>query len=57
MPSASWSPPASAQAADPEEIEGNPTCEELGFDFGFRIEATGELPTEGTHDDPDSDLE
>ena len=39
-------------------VTGNPTCEDLGFDFGFRIEtpAGEEVPAEGDYDDPDSDL-
>jgi LPXTG-motif cell wall-anchored protein len=36
----------------------NPRCEDLGFDFGFRIEtpAGDEVPAEGVYEDPDSDL-
>lgn len=30
-------------------VPGNPTCEDLGYENGFKIEATGELPDSGTY--------
>jgi hypothetical protein len=32
-----------------DHVEGNPTCADLGYDNGFKIEATGELPASGTY--------
>ena len=29
---------ALAASVEPVVVEGNPTCEDLGFDFGFKVE-------------------
>jgi len=38
-------------------VSGNPTCEELGYEFGFKIDDIQEIPAVGTFTDPDTDFE
>lgn len=48
---------AGPQGPQQEPVEGNPTCADLGYSFGFKIEASGEYPDEGTYSPGDPGTE
>ena len=41
--------PASATDLTPVDVTGNPTCADLGFLYGFKIDDIQELPVAGTY--------
>lgn len=49
--------PTASASTGTETIPGNPDCEDLGFPNGFKIEASGEFPEEGTYADGDEGTE
>lgn len=44
------SPAAATWEEDKERVPGNPSCEDLGYENSFKIEASGELPESGSYD-------
>ena len=45
---------AQATTVTPTLVAGNPTCQDLGYDYGFKPSVGGSETTEGTYDDPNS---